>query len=309
MIKEIAYKNHDEWLKYRMNGIGGSDAGAVIGLNPYKSAYELWAEKTGKLPGFDGNLTTEVGTYLEDFVAKLFEKETGKTVRRKNRIITNTDYPFAFGNVDRVITRENSFLECKTTNSFPAIKKMRSGDFPEQWYAQVVHYMAVGNFDKAYLAVLINCREFKVFELERDEDEIRALMCAEQEFWDKVQKNEPPAADGTESTSETLTALYPEANGETVSLFAYDTALAQYMALTSQRKELGTLIDEQANIVKSFMRNSERGESDRYRVSWINESRNTFDIKRFTEEHPETDLSRYYKKSSYRAFRVTAKAE
>ena len=74
MINEIGYKDKAEWLALRKQlGVGGSDAGAVIGLNPFKSAYTLWAEKTGRIPEFEGNLTTEAGSYLEEFVAKLFE--------------------------------------------------------------------------------------------------------------------------------------------------------------------------------------------------------------------------------------------
>ena len=151
MINEIAYKNKEEWLALRRKlGIGGSDAGAVIGLNPYKSAYTLWAEKTGRIPEFEGNLTTEVGSYLEEFVAKLFEKETGKKVRRKNKMLVNTDYPWAFGDVDRLIVGEKALLEIKTTNSIPIMKQLRnSEEFPEAYYAQVVHYLAVSGLEKA----------------------------------------------------------------------------------------------------------------------------------------------------------------
>ena len=308
MITEIAYKDKTEWLALRRKlGIGGSDAGAVLGFNPYKSAYELWAEKTGKIPEFEGNLTTEVGSYLEDFVAKLFEKETGKKVRRKNRILVNSEYPFAFGDIDRVVVGENAVLEIKTTNSFPVMKKVKNGEFPEQWYAQVVHYMAIGGFKKAYLSVLINCREFKIFELERDEAEICALMNEEREFWERVQRDEPPLADGSNSTSETITAIYPESNEETVSLFAYDTALSQYMSLIAQRKELDALIDEQANVVKAFMGEAGKGESERYKVTWSTGVRSSFDSKRFAAEHANLDLTAYYKQSTYRTFKVTEK--
>lgn len=65
---------HERWLEIRSKTIGGSDAAAVVGLNAYVSPYALWAEKTGKVAGFGGNLATEVGSYLKDFVAKLFEK-------------------------------------------------------------------------------------------------------------------------------------------------------------------------------------------------------------------------------------------
>ena len=305
MCKEIAYNSHEEWLSLRRHFIGGSDAGAVVGLNPYKSAYTLWAEKTGKVPEFEGNLITEVGSYLEDFVAKLFEKESGKKVRRKNRMLINADYPFACADVDRVIVGENAILECKTTNSFPAMKKFKNGEYPESWYCQMTHYLAVGGYDKAYLAVLIGCREFKIFELERDEGEIKALMSAEADFWDKVEKNIAPPADGAESTSDTITAIYPESNDNTVSLMAYEADLKQYMTYTSLIKDIEKQRDEVANRIKAFMGESGKGESDNYKVSWTSSERKSFDAKKFASEHKDLDLSEYYKTSSYRTFKVT----
>lgn len=305
MCKEIAYNSKEEWLSLRRHFIGGSDAGAVVGLNPYKSAYTLWAEKTGKIPEFEGNLITEVGSYLEDFVAKLFEKEKGKKVRRKNRMLVNHEYPFACADVDRVVVGENAILECKTTNSFPAMRKFKNGEYPESWYCQMTHYLAVGGYDKAYLAVLIGCREFKVFELDRDEGEIKALMSLEADFWDKVEKNLPPPVDGAVSTSDTLTALYPESNDNIVNLMAYEADLKQYMTYTSLIKDVEKQRDEVANRIKAFLGESGRGESNHYKVSWTSSSRVSFDSKKFASDHADMDLSNYYKSSNYRTFKVS----
>ena len=139
----IPYGSHEEWLKIRKGYIGGSDAGAIIGLNPYASAFSVWAEKAGSVPEFEGNISTRVGTYLEDLVAKLFMEETGKTVQRLNFTIVNPAYPWACANIDREVIGEDAVLEIKTTTSFGAIKKFRSGEYPEQWYGQMVHYLAV----------------------------------------------------------------------------------------------------------------------------------------------------------------------
>ena len=308
MIREISYNTKEEWLALRKQlGVGGSEAGAVIGMNPYKSAYTLWAEKTGRVAEFEGNLITEVGSYLEAFVAELFERETGKKVRRKNKILVNDAYPFAFADVDRLVVGEKALLEIKTTNSVPIMKQLHnSSEFPEAYYAQVVHYLAVSGLEKAYLAVLINCREFKVFELERDEDEIAALMGAEEEFWcHYVHDDTPPPADGAASTSDTITAIYPESNDDTVSLIAYETDLKQYMNFNALIKDLEKQRDEVANKIKAFMGESGRGESDGYKVSWTSSLRSSFDSKKFAADHKDVDLSAYYKTSSYRTFKVT----
>ena len=310
MIVEIAYKDKEEWINLRKQlGIGGSDAGAIIGFNPHKSAYTLWAEKTGRIPEFEGNLTTDVGSYLEEFVAKLFEKETGKKVRKKNRILANSDYPWAFGDIDRFVVGEKALLEIKTTNSIPTMKKIRGGEFPEQWLCQVVHYLAVTGLKKAYLAVLIECRDFKIFELDRDEAEIAALMQAEKDFWELVKKNKAPVADGLKSTFETLTALYPDSNDDCASLSGYDNDMSEYFAIQAQIKTLDERKEEIANKIKAFMGESGRGESDSYKVTWTTSIRNSFDSKAFAAAHKDMDLSQYYKTSNTRTFRITEKKE
>lgn len=310
MIKEIEYSSKEEWLALRKKlGIGGSEAGSVISLNPYKGAYTLWAEKTGKIPEFEGNLITEVGSYLEEFVAQLFTRETGKKVRRKNRILVNDQYPFAFADVDRLVVGEKALLEIKTTNSFPVMKKIKNKEYPEQWYCQMTHYLAVSGLEKAYLAVLIGCRDFKIFELERDEAEISVLMGEEEKFWGMVKTNTPPPADGLESTSKTITALYPESNSDIVNLYSYQTELARYMELSEQIKALEQAKEESANKVKAFLGEAGKGESDRYRVTWTSSERRSFDSKRFAKENPDIDMDSYYKVSTYRTFKVTEKEE
>lgn len=307
MIKEITYKDKAEWLSLRGNYIGGSDAGAVVGLNPYKSAYALWAEKTGQTPPFNGNVITEVGSYLEALVADMFMRETGKRVRRKNRMMVNDAYPFACADVDRVVVGENAVLECKTTNSPPAMRKFKHGEYPESWYCQMMHYMAVGGYERAYLGVLIGCREFQWFVLDRDEEEIRALMEAESEFWKMVLDKNPPAPDGSKSSTDTLSLLLPDSNEDVVSLFSNDGDLDRYLEIADQIKVLKTEQDEIANHIKSFMGDAGRGESEKYRISFSTQTRNLFDAKRFKADHPNIDLAKYYNESKARPFKVTAK--
>lgn len=303
-ITKIKTANHDEWLKLRSKYIGGSDAAAVVGLNQFSSPYALWAEKTGKVPGFGGNLATEVGTYLEEFVAKKFEEETGKKVRKVNQSIFNSDYPWAIANIDRDIVGEDAGLEIKTTSELN-LKKFKGGEYPANYYCQCVHYMAVTGKQRWYLAVLIGNREFRWFVIERDEAEIAALMDAEKAFWWHVEKNTPPEVDGTKATTDTIKAVYADSTDDVVDLFMHKTDLDQYQALTKQIKELETLKDEVANRVKAFMGTSGGGECEQYRVSWKSTTRRTFDSKRFAEEHQDIDLSEYYKETSARTFRVT----
>jgi putative phage-type endonuclease len=304
-MQEIKYKDHDEWLAIRRKYIGGSDAAAAIGVSPWKSPFSLWAEKTGAVQGFEGNLTTQVGAFLEEFVAGLFSAETGKKVRRKNAVLVNEGYPFACADVDRLVVGENALLEIKTTNSLPLMRKLRNGgdEFPDAYYPQVVHYMAVTGAETAYLAVLINCRELKIYTLHRDQAEIDALMDAEREFWTHVETNTPPEVDGSDATAEALDEMYPDGDGE-ITLFGLDGDLEQYQQIGDQIKVLKGLQTEAANRVKAALGTAARGSSDRFRVSWSSSQRKTFDAARFAAEHKDMDLSPYYKVSESRTFRV-----
>lgn len=304
-IRKVKTKNHDEWLKLRSQYIGGSDAAAVVGMNAFSSPYSLWAEKTGKTPGFSGNLATEVGTYLEEFVAQKFAEETGKKVRKCNYSFLNSQYPFAIANIDREIVGEDAGLEIKTTDTLN-LKKFKNGEYPANYYCQCVHYMAVTGKKKWYLAVLIGNKEFKRFTIERDEAEIAALMGAEKGFWECVKNNTPPAIDGSKATTESIKTIYAESNDEsTVDLMAYKKDLELYSALGQQIKELQTQQDEAANRIKDFMGESSGGYCDGFRVSWGSRSRKSFDVKSFAEAHPDVDISTYYKETSYRTFKIT----
>lgn len=298
--------SHEEWLEHRQKSIGGSDASSIIGLNPWSSPYTVWADKLGKLPPKEDNEAMRQGRDLEFYVAERFCEATGKKVRRENNILINPDYPFAHANVDRMIVCEDAGLECKTTSALN-MKNFKNGAFPDTYYVQCVHYMMVTGCKKWYLAVLVLNRDFMVFEIERDEEEIEALARSEEEFWKFVEAKEAPVADGSSSTTNTISILYPESNDESVNLFAYESDLQQYMALSSQIKELEKLKDEMANKVKAFLGEAGRGESDHYKVSFASTSRSTFDSKRFAADHKDIDLSEYYKNSSYRTFKVTEK--
>ena len=303
MIKQIAYADRDEWLKLRKGYIGGSDAAAVMGLNPYVSPYSLWAEKTGRTEGFEGNLTTEVGAYLEEFVAKLFERETGKKVRKQNKMLVNDDYPWACADVDRVVIGEDAILEIKTTTSLGNMRMLRNGEYPTQYYCQMTHYLAVTGKQKAYLAVLINNREFKWFELERDEDELSALMAEEQRFMEMVKTDTPPQAIGIDADDSTLQTIYPEGDGSSVDLMGYRGLLDEYDTLSSQIKQLDEQRKAICQQIQQFMGAAEFGRAEGYKVKWSNATRRSLDTKAVTQAMPGI-LDGFYKETPYRVFKI-----
>jgi putative phage-type endonuclease len=304
-LEKISTKNmpHEEWLEHRRNSIGGSDASAIVGMNNYSSPYTVWADKLGKLPPKEDNEPMRLGRDLEDYVAKRFTEETGKKVRRENNILINPDIRFAHANVDRMVVGEDAGFEAKTTSALN-LKKFKNGEYPATYYCQCVHYLMVTGCERWYLGVLILGVGFKSFVIERDEEEIEALRKSEEEFWKYVESQTPPLIDGSDSTSETLRTIYPESNGDTVSLMAYEDDLQQYMTLSSLLDDVKKQREEVANRIKAFMGEASKGEANDYKVTWSSYERNTFDHKKFKEDNPDLDLSDYYKSSMTRTFKV-----
>ena len=296
--------SHDDWLMHRSKSIGGSDAAAIVGMSQYSSPYSVWAEKTGKLPPKEDNEAMRQGRDLEEYVAKRFTEATGKKLRRENSIIINPKYPFAHANVDRLVVGEDAGFEAKTT-SVLNLSKFKNGEYPENYYCQCVHYLAVTGAKRWYLGVLILGVGFEWYVIERDEDEIAALMQSEEAFWQYVKKDVPPAVDGTKGTTEALKSVFPTSNDDKVDLFAFDSDLERLESVKKQIKELTTIKDEIENKVKVFMADAGRGESDRFKVSWTSSSRSSFDAKAFASDHPDIDLSDYYNNSISRTFRVS----
>lgn len=305
-ISKIPTRNmtREEWVESRRNSIGGSDAAALLGLNPYASPYSLWAEKTGTVVPEDISMKEAVrlGHVLEPYVAQRFTEITGKKVRRENYILRNSDYPWAHANVDRLVIGEKAGLECKTTSALN-LSKFKNGEYPANYYCQCMHYLAVTGLERWYLAVLIGNQEIRVFTIERDEGEIAALMESEQAFWALVQSKTPPAPDGSRATSETLNKLYSDEGG-TVDLTPVQNAIRQYLALKAQIKGLDAQMEACANEIKAYMGASGKGVYNKVFVGWAERSRSSFDSNAFRRDNPDVDLSPYYKTSTYRQFNV-----
>lgn len=300
-IKKIRRESREEWLELRKQYIGGADAASVVGLNDYQSPYALWCEKKGVTPPFEGNLRTRVGTELEPVIAKLFEEETGKKVQNCNFSLINDQYPWAMADVDRMVVGEDALLEIKSTSSLN-LKHYRNGDYPARFYVQVMHYLAVTGKSKAYLAVLIGNSDFRIFEIERDEAEISALMDAEKQFYGYMQSGEEPPANAVDV--ESIELAHPASNGTSIELFGQQNIMREYLELKKRIAALEKEADSIAAVLKQDMGDAEKGTDGQFVCTWANRTRTTFDKKAFQKDHPNLDLSPWEKTSTYRAFSI-----
>ena len=313
-IKKVPTKDmsHEDWLRERKNGIGGSDVACVLGLNKYKSAFALYNEKKSEeLEDFD-NEAMRVGRDLEEYVASRFTELSGIKVRHENAILINEDFPFIRANVDRLCVGVKAGLECKTASTWNA-KNFGKGEFPVNYYAQCVAYMAVTGLPDWYLAVLVMGKEFKVYKLTRDKDcdcpewcecavyvgadEIEALVEACRDFWcEHIEKNVPPAVFNGNDDEAISAACNPD-SGQEIDMTGYLDKLTELTDLKRQIDELTAQKKQLEGEIKMFMGDCGKGYADGYKVSFTKQSRTTYDVKRFIEDNPNIDLEPYKKVS------------
>lgn len=209
MIRQI--NNHDEWLRMRqVQGIGGSEAGCILGVNKYQSSVELWELKTGrrKAPDLSNNAAVQFGKYAEPLLRDLFKQDYPEynVDYHEYWMYVNDEYPFIFATLDGELTDaqgKRGILEIKTTT----IQNRSQWDewnnkIPDSYYVQVLHQLAATGWEyailKAYIRyhvdgeVRVTIRHYRI-DRKDVESEITYLIQEESKFWMQVQTNTRPA--------------------------------------------------------------------------------------------------------------------
>lgn len=294
-----------EWLKERQKGIGGSDVGAILGVNKYKTPFQIYLEKTQEIKEVqESSEAAYWGTELEDMVAREFAKRTGKKVRRDTKHFASEKYPFMVANIDRRVVGEKAILECKTVNQFGA-KEWEGEEIPASYLVQVQHYIYVTGAEKAYIACLIGGQKFIWKEIKRDDELIEMIINAEKDFWKLVEEKTPPALDGSSAAEKYLKERFKDVQeGTKVALDSeHKEMIEEYLNLKEQIRELEQETKALENSLKLKIGDNEAGYIDNFLVNWRGYSRTSIDSKKLKEEQPEI-YDKYLKKSKYRKFEI-----
>lgn len=253
--------SREEWLEFRRKGIGGSDAAAVLGISPFRTGVDLYYDKLG-LPVEDneGNwVAMEVGTLLEDLVARIFAKKTGLKVCPMPAMFQHPDHPWMLADIDRLVTLPDgstAILECKTTNYNARDKWEYDGKpiVPPYYEAQGKHYMAVLDLDYVYYCCFYGNNEDEVIirRIDRDKDYESELIALEENFWiNHVQAKVPPPyveRDGElilDSLRRCLGPSYKDAppvaltQAQSTKVLRYQELQVEKSALNAEVKKLG----------------------------------------------------------------------
>ena len=210
MIKRKVLNSHEEWLENRFKGIGGSEASAIIGLNPYMTNQDLWKIKTGLVEPEDisDKPYVKYGTQAEMHLRELFRLDFPQydVEYVDNNSFHNDKYPWALASLDGWLRdQEGRFgiLEIKTTEILNSMHKEKWNDqLPQNYFCQLLHYMAVMEADFAVLKAQLKTvfdgvpyLQTKHYYIDRSEveDDIQYLMEEEKKFWKCVQEKKMPA--------------------------------------------------------------------------------------------------------------------
>ena len=210
-MSEIIITNEAEWLKARLNGIGGSEASAVIGCNPYMSNTDLWQLKTGRkqAPDISSNAHVAYGHAAEGPIRELFALDYPQyevSYGGAFDMVHNPDHPWLFATLDgRLVEKETGrrgILEIKTTEILRSMAKEKWRDgVPQNYYVQLCHQLLATGWDFAVLhAQLKRVWDGEVkttrqtYFIERADilDDLDYLLAEEIKFWGYVQRDQMP---------------------------------------------------------------------------------------------------------------------
>lgn len=284
VIVETANMRREDWLQWRKQGIGGSDASAIAGVNKYKSPIVTYMEKLGiYTPKPPGEAATW-GNLLEPVVRNYFKKAINEEraaaglspmrVQQRRAIFAHDEHDFMRTNLDGLVFCDElgkGVLEIKTANQFLA-DDWAGDDIPNQYLIQVQHNIAVMNVNYAYVAALIGGQRYKHYFIPRDEEIIKSLIEIEGAFWKQnILIQTPPPVDGSDSTTEMMKVLYPKSYTPNPPIELDSTAkkwaeLFEYYKV--QEKEMETLKKEHANKLKMLLQENDLAYAGPHQIKW-----------------------------------------
>ena len=206
--------NNQDFTANRTKYLGGSDIGAILGFSKYRTALDIWLEKTGRVVHSVDNLPVRFGSFAEEFVATEYTTQTGHALVHHESAIVHPQYPFMVGHIDRFVFESDDdvngelfhadgscaashLLECKTASPFNQSDwgELGTDEVPMSYLVQCLWYLAITNVERCDVAVLFGNTDFRIYEVYRDQELEDLIIAKAATFWNEyVQKDRPPPA-------------------------------------------------------------------------------------------------------------------
>lgn len=197
----------------RQTGIGASEVGAVVGLNPWASPHDVWERKTGRAQPHEDTTATLWGRYMEPAIVALWKRQSGRKVRyanRHQRTLRHPDHPLVVATPDGLVD-PGAVLEVKTYGWRVAHHWGEPGtdEIPEYYLTQVTWAMAAAQRREAIVVAACE-RDVDEYRVDYNPDLFQALLERVEQFWrDYVETDTPPPADHTDRCKAVLERYYP----------------------------------------------------------------------------------------------------
>jgi putative phage-type endonuclease len=204
-----------EWHSERTNGIGGSEVGTILGLNPYESAYALWAKRTGRIPSeVKENWAIRFGKAFESPILGLWAEDHPEWAVYTTGTYEHVDTPYLHANPDALAynpqTDEWMVIEVKTARN-------TWDEVPPGYIAQVLHYMHVLGIRRGCL-VAVAGMTWNEYEVPYNEEMIEAQNSLIGYFWQSLKHDTRPSWDGSDATYHAVRAQHTDIDGSEVEL-------------------------------------------------------------------------------------------
>ena len=299
--------NNQDFTRDRTKYLGGSDIGAILGLSKYRTALDVWLEKTGRIVNTVDNLPVRFGTFAEEFVACEYAAQTSFQLIHSEEGVTHPKYPFMVGHIDRYVFESgNEFgsqlfnmdgscaashlLECKTASPFNQSDwgELGTDEVPMSYLVQCLWYLAITNLERCDVAVLFGNSDFRIYEVYRDKELEDLIIAKAASFWNEhILRDTPPTA---QCEADYQQLFKKEISGKTVEADSHICELSNKLQLLNSEIKSKEL--EISQIKQTIMGQMGEAEVLTYQgqvlATWKSPKQSyRLDSKRLEQEHPE----------------------
>lgn len=253
-------KDRADWLRWRRDGIGASDLGAICGMSPWSTPAVVYLDKLGLLDDGEPSEAMEWGSILEDPIARKFERVEGLIVGHDQMCVHDRAFPWRRCTLDGIVYETPAYTEPGIgALGLLQIKCSRDrpwDEVPDGYALQLQWEMGVTGIDHEWLAVLHGGNQFRTYEFEFDPIMFATLARIVDRFWsENVLAQNPPPADGSNATTEALKDAYRDRwKDQTLELEGVEIDLArEWQAAEHALKAAQDWVDRCKNQLRSIL--------------------------------------------------------